>query len=212
MLCHQPHGLSTESCGQDLRHGRPYLGGCHDGEHVLALWLAVLDDSMDTATYRAVVDYESPVPLFSSGSEAADHGQTGINACPGRGGRSRRHASVERVGPLMLIRRGEAQPILVESIEDGHPTRVEDEADVDVSLSQIRACPLEQFDPFERQAPQSLKSGKRLGTPLQVEVGPPDRVVRAVSRQLDAAQATGDRPLLKHSCRDKTLFKRVFYA
>lgn len=55
---------------------------------------------------------------------------------------------MERVGPLMLIRRGEAQPVLVESIEDGHPTRLEDEADVDVSLSQIPACPLKQVDPL----------------------------------------------------------------
>ncbi|MEV5880733.1 hypothetical protein AB0L75_42490 [Streptomyces sp. NPDC052101] len=84
-------------------------------------------------------------------------------------------ASVERVGPLTPIRRGEAQPILVESIEDGHPTRFEDEADVDVSLSWIPARPLEQFDPFEGLARQSVQSRKRIGMPPQVKVGPSNR-------------------------------------
>ncbi|MFF8883944.1 DUF6283 family protein [Streptomyces flaveolus] len=54
--------------------------GCHDGEHLLALRLAVIDGRIDAATYRAVADYVSPVPLFASGSEAAAHGESGIDA------------------------------------------------------------------------------------------------------------------------------------
>lgn len=33
---------------------------------------------MDTLTYKAVVEYVSPMPLFSSGSETAAHGESGI--------------------------------------------------------------------------------------------------------------------------------------
>ncbi|MEW1632223.1 hypothetical protein AB0387_33470 [Streptomyces sp. NPDC089173] len=42
--------------------------------------LAVLEGRIDATTYRAVVEYVSPVPLFSSGCEAADHGETDIDA------------------------------------------------------------------------------------------------------------------------------------
>ncbi|XHM61981.1 DUF6283 family protein [Streptomyces iranensis] len=38
--------------------------GCHEGEELLALRLAVLDGCIDAATYRTVVEYVSPVPLF----------------------------------------------------------------------------------------------------------------------------------------------------
>jgi hypothetical protein len=54
--------------------------GCHEGEELLALRLAVLDGSMDATTYRAVVEYTSPVPLFPSGRDAAAHGEAGIDA------------------------------------------------------------------------------------------------------------------------------------
>lgn len=54
--------------------------GCHEGAELLALRLAVLDGSIDATTYRAVVEYVSPVPLFSSGREAAAHGEAGIDA------------------------------------------------------------------------------------------------------------------------------------
>jgi hypothetical protein len=46
---------------------------------LLALRLALLDCRIDSATYRAVVEYVSPVSLFSSGSEAAAHGEAGID-------------------------------------------------------------------------------------------------------------------------------------
>lgn len=45
--------------------------GCHDTRHLAALRLARVDPS--------VFDYESPVPLFESGTAAARHGLSGVN-------------------------------------------------------------------------------------------------------------------------------------
>ncbi|MFD5890998.1 DUF6283 family protein [Streptomyces sp. NPDC060334] len=63
--CHQTDADS------DVRRVCGGWAGCHKGEELLALRLAVLRGSMDAATFRATVEYESPVPLFSTGSEAA---------------------------------------------------------------------------------------------------------------------------------------------
>lgn len=52
--------------------------GCHGGADLLAPRIAYLDDRIDVDTYSAAVVYVSPVQLFASGSEAADHGQAGI--------------------------------------------------------------------------------------------------------------------------------------
>jgi hypothetical protein len=41
--------------------------------------VALIARHIDEATYRAVVTYESPVPLFASGREAADHGLADID-------------------------------------------------------------------------------------------------------------------------------------
>ncbi|MEU2558465.1 DUF6283 family protein [Streptomyces longispororuber] len=54
--------------------------GCHGGTELLALRIAVLDGRIDSSTYRAAADYESPVPLFSSGGAAAAHGEAGVAA------------------------------------------------------------------------------------------------------------------------------------
>lgn len=48
--------------------------GCHDTRHLAALRFSPVDDS--------VFDYVSPVPLFSSGTEAARHGLSGVNNPP----------------------------------------------------------------------------------------------------------------------------------
>ena len=52
--------------------------GCH-GRHLLALRIAVLDGHIEASTYQAAAEYVSPVPLFTSGGEAAAHGQTDID-------------------------------------------------------------------------------------------------------------------------------------
>ncbi|MGW7786078.1 DUF6283 family protein [Streptomyces tricolor] len=72
--CHQADADS------DVRRVCAGWAGCHEGDDLLALRLAVLNGSMDTTTYRAVVEYESSVPLFPSGSAAASHGQAGTAA------------------------------------------------------------------------------------------------------------------------------------
>lgn len=79
----QPTGLfQCHRTGADAPIRRICAGwvGCHEAEDLLALRLAVLDGSIDGTTYRTVVDYVSPVPLFPSGSDAAAHGEAGIHA------------------------------------------------------------------------------------------------------------------------------------
>ncbi|MET8997158.1 DUF6283 family protein [Amycolatopsis sp. NPDC004169] len=48
--------------------------GCHDGDELLALRLAVISGRITPETAQATVNYQSPVPLFDSGAEAAAHG------------------------------------------------------------------------------------------------------------------------------------------
>ncbi|MBN6034084.1 DUF6283 family protein [Amycolatopsis sp. 195334CR] len=73
----QPSGLFQchQNDGDDL-HRRICAGwaGCHDGGELLALRLAVIDGRIAPETAQAVVNYQSPVPLFDSGAEAAAHG------------------------------------------------------------------------------------------------------------------------------------------
>lgn len=52
--------------------------GCHDGDELLALRVAVMRDTMTVETAEAVRDYRSSVPLFESGDAAADHGLADI--------------------------------------------------------------------------------------------------------------------------------------
>lgn len=80
---HQPTGLfQCHQADADSAVRRVCAGwaGCHESEGLLALRLAVLDASIDAATYQAVVEYVSPVPLFPTGSDAAAHGEVGIDA------------------------------------------------------------------------------------------------------------------------------------
>ncbi|MET7944191.1 DUF6283 family protein [Streptomyces sp. NPDC005302] len=52
--------------------------GCH-GEELLGLRVALLRGWIDEATFRAAAQYHSPVALFDSGTEAADHGQADVH-------------------------------------------------------------------------------------------------------------------------------------
>ena len=52
--------------------------GCHDTDNLLAIRLALLDGRISLATADAIRDYQSPVPLFGSGAEAAAHGMKDI--------------------------------------------------------------------------------------------------------------------------------------
>jgi hypothetical protein len=72
---YQPHFVFR--CHQ--ADGRVCAGwaGCHDGDHLLSLRIAVARGEMTPAVARAVIDYKSPVPLFRTGAEAADWGLTG---------------------------------------------------------------------------------------------------------------------------------------
>lgn len=48
--------------------------GCHDGDELLALRVAVASGYMSVADAVATRDYVSPVPLWESGAVAAAHG------------------------------------------------------------------------------------------------------------------------------------------
>jgi hypothetical protein len=52
----------------------------------LGLRMALGVGSITEADYIAALDYESPVPLFSSGAEAAAHGKAEVSD-PGEGAR-----------------------------------------------------------------------------------------------------------------------------
>ncbi|MET9611698.1 DUF6283 family protein [Kitasatospora indigofera] len=64
----------------DSEAGRVCAGwaGCH-GETLLAPRIALLTGDIDAPTFDAVITYTSPVPLFSSGAEAANHGRADID-------------------------------------------------------------------------------------------------------------------------------------
>lgn len=72
----QCHQADAES---DARRVCAGWAGCHDGEGLLSLRLALLSGRIDSVTYWAVVEYKTPVPLFPSGNAAADHGESGID-------------------------------------------------------------------------------------------------------------------------------------
>jgi hypothetical protein len=54
--------------------------GCHDGYELLSLRIAVSDSvaMISPRTYDLTAEYQSPVPLFASGAEAAAHGMRDI--------------------------------------------------------------------------------------------------------------------------------------
>ena len=53
--------------------------GCHDGTHLLALRLACLGGTLTAEQIQEIRNYVSPVPLFRSGTEAAEHGLSKVN-------------------------------------------------------------------------------------------------------------------------------------
>ncbi|WP_020499083.1 DUF6283 family protein [Sciscionella marina] len=71
--------------------------GCHDGDELLALRVAVIEDRISGETARQVAEYRSPVPLFASGAEAAVHGLRDIEQ-PGAD-TLRSIAKIKRVRP-----------------------------------------------------------------------------------------------------------------
>lgn len=52
--------------------------GCHDMQESLGLRLALAHSRLTAEEYDVALDYVSPVPLWSSGAEAAEHGKAEI--------------------------------------------------------------------------------------------------------------------------------------
>ncbi|MFE1784090.1 DUF6283 family protein [Streptomyces sp. NPDC059506] len=67
-LCHQHSGDDDRArvCGG--------WAGCHDGDQLLALRVALAQGEITVEAAEAIRGYTSPVPLFVSGAEAAAHG------------------------------------------------------------------------------------------------------------------------------------------
>ncbi|MFJ1879047.1 DUF6283 family protein [Streptomyces chartreusis] len=55
---------------------------CH-GPDLLAPRIALIEERIDPATFQAITEYTSPVPLFATGAEAAAHGRKDIDL-PGK--------------------------------------------------------------------------------------------------------------------------------
>lgn len=72
-LCHQQNGCLCAG-----------WVGCHDMPENLAIRIASLNNLLDLDDIETIFDYESPVPLFASGAEAAEHGLAEVEA-PGAG-------------------------------------------------------------------------------------------------------------------------------
>lgn len=71
-LCHQ-----TDR-GNPKRRACAGWAGCHDGDNLLALRFAEAAGRMNSEDVQAVIDYVSPVPLFDTGGDAAEHGRADI--------------------------------------------------------------------------------------------------------------------------------------
>ena len=54
--------------------------GCHDGDNLLALRFAVIDGLITSDVAQSIIDYVSPVPLFDTATEAAEHGRAEIES------------------------------------------------------------------------------------------------------------------------------------
>lgn len=79
--------LAAFACHQ--QDGRLCAGwvGCHDASELLALRLPF--HGLSEEEMEEVYEYESPVPLFSSGQEAADHGMRDYGSPDERADRTR---------------------------------------------------------------------------------------------------------------------------
>lgn len=92
-LCHQ------HDRGDDRARVCAGWAGCHDGDHLLALRVAVASGEITVEAADAIRDYVSPVPLFASGAEAAAHGvreirSPGPDACTTIGKISRHRSDI----------------------------------------------------------------------------------------------------------------------
>ncbi|WP_280343230.1 DUF6283 family protein [Nocardia neocaledoniensis] len=76
-----PHLFQCHQSDADSSMRRMCAGwvGCHGGRGLLALRLALIQKRISPHTFEQTQGYESPVPLFASGAEAAEHGQRDVD-------------------------------------------------------------------------------------------------------------------------------------
>ncbi|WP_222596483.1 DUF6283 family protein [Nocardia neocaledoniensis] len=72
-----PHLFQCHQTDAGSRVRRMCAGwvGCHGGGELLALRLALIQSRIGLRTFEQAQGHEPPVPLFTAGGEAAEHGQ-----------------------------------------------------------------------------------------------------------------------------------------
>ena len=70
------------ACHQDDDHICSGWAGAHDAPNLLGLRIGVGVGLLTREAYEDTIAYESPVPLFDSGTQASAHGLSGIDAPP----------------------------------------------------------------------------------------------------------------------------------
>jgi hypothetical protein len=85
--------------------------GCHDGAELLAVRVALATGLLSVADARALETYTSPVPLFASGAQAAEHGLADLDA-----------PSLEAVRAIAKVDRRRAAPTLQGETTGNTPT------------------------------------------------------------------------------------------
>ncbi|WP_329127549.1 UvrD-helicase domain-containing protein [Streptomyces sp. NBC_01465] len=86
-------------------------------------------------------------------------------------------SSAQRVTFLVRLGEPERQPVLVEGVGDGQLFLGEEEAHVDRPLGGLAFHPFDELDVLEDLALEGVQLSARVVAPLQVEVGPQDRLV-----------------------------------
>ena len=71
-LCHQ-----TDAADAAARLCAGWVG-CHGGEELLAIRIGAVTGALSSEDVQAAFEYVSPVPLFESGRDAAEHGSSEI--------------------------------------------------------------------------------------------------------------------------------------
>jgi hypothetical protein len=97
----QPQGIFA--CHQQDGHLCAGWVGCHDMSENLGLRLAYYGGWMEPEEIARTLDYVSPIPLFGSGQEAADHGMRDIDNPDVRARRA-----AERLTNKLKDKKGEA--------------------------------------------------------------------------------------------------------
>lgn len=104
---YQPAGVFL--CHQQDGHMCAGWIGCHDPHHLLSLRIAAARHQVDDQAMKQAMEYVSPVPLFASGTEAAEHGLRDIEAPQARADQMRRRLRRKQINQRITQMEGPSQ-------------------------------------------------------------------------------------------------------